>query len=212
MTHPTRWLLFTIAILLASGFMALGGLTSADDNKQPPTVVDSVNLKAYQGEWREVAAIPMFFQRKCVKNTYAKYTVLENGKISVENRCTKDDGDEIGANGRAWPAENNTNAKLKVTFVSLFGWWLPFISGDYWIMDLQGEAESGYETALIGSPDRKYGWMLARNANLSDETLTKLAKTLKAKGYDTCQLKMTLQDTGRNPKEANLPLCEVIHD
>jgi apolipoprotein D and lipocalin family protein len=209
MKRSTRGSLLALAVLLASAFMVVGGLTSADDNQQPPTVVDSVDLNAYQGEWREVAAIPMFFQRKCVKNTYAKYNLLENGKVSVENRCTKDDGDEIGANGRAWPEDGSNNAKLKVTFVSLFGWWLPFISGDYWIMDLQGEAETGYDIALVGSPDRKYGWILARNANLSDETLATLANTLKTKGYDTCQLKMTLQDTGRNPKEAYLPLCEV---
>lgn len=209
MKRSTRWALFALVALLASAVLVVGGLTRADDDKQPPTVVDKVNLDAYQGEWREIAAIPMFFQRKCVKNTYANYTLLENGKISVENRCTKDDGDEMGANGRAWPASDDTNAKLNVTFVSLFGWWLPFISGDYWIMDLQGEVETGYDTALVGSPDRKYGWILARNANLSDETLAILANTLKAKGYDTCQLKMTLQDTGRNPKEAYLPLCEV---
>jgi apolipoprotein D and lipocalin family protein len=210
MKRSTRWALLALVALLASAVMVVGGLTRADDDKQSPTVVDKVNLDAYQGEWREIAAIPMFFQRKCVKNTYANYTLLENGKVSVENRCTKENGDEIGANGRAWPADDNTNAKLNVTFVSLFGWWVPFISGDYWIMDLQGTAESGYETALIGSPDRQYGWILARNANMSDETLSQLAKTLTEQGYDTCQFDMTLQDNGRSADEAGLPLCEVV--
>jgi apolipoprotein D and lipocalin family protein len=54
-----------------------------------------------------------------------------------------------------------TNAKLKVTF-----YW-PF-SADYWIIALGPSLEGMYQWAVVGSPCRKYLWILSRNEKMDD--------------------------------------------
>ena len=55
-----------------------------------------------------------------------------------------------------------TRARLEVSFVSLFG--VQLFWGDYWVIGL-GE---GYDYALIGTPSRRWGWILARDPHPSE--------------------------------------------
>jgi|GEM_PF-5884826 len=43
--------------------------TALKTRVEAPQTVGSVDLKRYMGQWYEIAAIPMFFERKCVGNT-----------------------------------------------------------------------------------------------------------------------------------------------
>ena len=74
--------------------------------------------------------------------------------------------------GRAW-AIDDSHARLKVSFV-----W-PF-RGNYWIMEL-GEA---YEYAVVGSPNRKYLWVLSRAPVMDELLYGKLMERVKAQGFD----------------------------
>jgi apolipoprotein D and lipocalin family protein len=67
------------------------------------------------------------------------------------------------AKGRARRASNDEpNTKLKVRFAPAILSFLPFVWGDYWIIDLAPD----YTFAVIGEPDRKYLWILARTTTL----------------------------------------------
>lgn len=66
-----------------------------------------------------------------------------------------------------------TNAKLSVTF-----FW-PF-SGDYWILALGTE----YEYAVVGTPDRKYLWFLARTPAVSDDLYALLVREASRQRFD----------------------------
>ena len=89
----------------------------------------SVDLKRYAGMWYEIANFPMVFQRDCVGDTTAEYTLHPDGSVGV-NRCRNKDGVD-SASGTATVVEGSNNAKLEVTFLPL--------QGDYWIIGLDPE-------------------------------------------------------------------------
>jgi apolipoprotein D and lipocalin family protein len=99
------------------------------------------------------------------------------------------DGEEIKAEGRARVVEPASNRKLKVGFLSIFGWY-PF-AGDYWILDLDPD----YRWVLVGTPSREYGWILARDPQLDPSLRADLSARLKALGYDPQTFTDTPQST-----------------
>ena len=145
--------------------------------QNPPTTVKYVDLKKYVGLWYEVAKIPNSFQDQCVKGTTAKYTLTKDGEIYVTNSCIDEDGELDAADGVVRVVDKKSNAKLEVSFVSFLGW-RPFW-GDYWIIGL----DANYEWAVIGTPDRKYGWVLSRTPSQSAEVLAEINIILKQNGY-----------------------------
>ncbi|WP_373532562.1 lipocalin family protein [Vampirovibrio sp.] len=172
-------------------------------SQAPPQTAPSVDLNQYTGKWYEIAAIPMYFERKCVANTTAEYTQTTSGEVSVFNSCEKSNGKRLSAVGLGRIVDPQSNAKLKVSFLNLplLGWQF-WASGHYWIMDVAPD----YSTALIGHPDRKYGWILARTPQLSTETLKALSQKLVQQGYNPCDLITMPQAGGLTSKQ---PLCTL---
>ncbi len=154
----------------------------------PPRTVDHVDLERYVGLWYEIARIPNRFQDQCARHVTAEYVLRDDGRIDVINRCIKEDGKQDEAKGLARVEDTQSNAHLKVSFFSILGW-RP-VWGDYLVIGL-GE---DYEYALVGSPDRKYGWILARDPELDDATLEQLRGQLRDRGYDPAGFAPTLQD------------------
>ena len=86
--------------------------------------VDFVDLQRYMGRWYEIAALPNFFQRQCVRDTTADYRLRSDETVAVTNRCRKEDGTVDEAQGIARLVDPATNSKLEVSFVSVFGKYL----------------------------------------------------------------------------------------
>ena len=151
---------------------------SSDTNEElPVTTVSKVDLERYIGKWYEIAKIPNRFQKKCVRGTTAEYTLRDDGRVNVVNRCEEKDGSLSEARGIAKIVDTNSNAKLKVSFVSFLGW-RPFW-GDYWVIGL----DEGYQWAVIGTPNHKYGWVLARSPALDGEIMEEVFAVLERNGY-----------------------------
>jgi len=151
---------------------------SQDKNLQQLLTVKRVDLKKYVGLWYEIAKIPNSFQDHCVYGTTAEYSIDEDGDIIVINSCFDDDGKLDVAEGLAKVVDKNTNAKLEVSFVSFFGI-RPFW-GDYWIIGL----DENYQWAIVGTPSRKYGWVLSRTPSLPDSTMESIFEILKSQHYN----------------------------
>ncbi len=146
--------------------------------ERPLQVVPAVDLARYSGKWYEIARLPNRFQRKCVSDTSATYTLRADGRITVVNECRTADGRITSVKGTARVSSKaGPNTKLKVTF-----FW-PF-SGDYWIIDLDSE----YRWAVVGEPGRKYLWILARDRQIDDALFNKIVGRIKAQGYDAAGL------------------------
>ncbi len=166
-------------------FIVLSSLMLAQQN--PPTTVKYVDLKKYVGLWYEVAKIPNSFQDQCIKGTTAKYILLEDGEIKVINSCIDEDGEVDDADGIARIVDKKSNAKLEVSFFSIFGW-RP-VWGDYWIIGL----DENYNWAIVGTPSRKYGWVLSRTPNLENQTMDKIFQILKDQGYNPKSFELSKQ-------------------
>ena len=142
-------------------------------------VVTHVELQKYLGKWFEIAHLPAKFQEGCNETT-ATYTLLNNGTISVLNECKRNGKIKI-ARGKAKVVDKTTNAKLKVTF-----FW-PFY-GDYWIIKL----DNNYEYAVVGTPNRKYLWILNRTPQMDDTLFSQLVEFAKSKDFDVDLLIKTM--------------------
>jgi len=165
-------------------------LSSTGDTSQNQTVqvVPSLDLSRYAGTWYEIARFPNRFQQSCAGDVTATYTLLDNGDVEVVNRCRKDDGGWIEANGIARRlSEEEPTSKLQVRFAPAWLSFLPFVWGNYWVIDLAED----YSFALVADPDREFLWVLARMPSLDDTTYASLMETARRQGFDTSRVVRT---------------------
>jgi len=174
------------AILVLVGLSMLG-----DETQQKPLeVVPGIDLKRYAGTWYEIARLPNRFQRECAGNVTATYTLLDDGTISVVNRCRKSNGEMTEAVGKARRSDNDgPNSKLEVRFAPAILSFLPFVWGNYWVIDLADD----YSYAVIGEPNREYLWILARSGSIDEDTYGKILDRISRQGYDISKLMRTGQ-------------------
>ncbi len=181
-------------ILAGCAVFALGALVKADKNEREPLrVVPSIDPERYAGTWYEVARLPNRFQKKCAGDVAATYTVRSDGGLDVLNRCRKADGQLTSVKGRARVADRRgPNSKLEVRFAPAFLSFLPFVWGDYQIIDLAPD----YSYALVGEPGRKYLWVLSRTPRMDEAAYGRALARATEEGFDVSRLIRTEQ-TGR---------------
>ncbi|HTK00750.1 MAG TPA: lipocalin family protein [Bordetella sp.] len=141
-----------------------------------------MDLRSYLGKWYEIARLPRFYQRYCVGDSIATYSVRDEHTISIENSCRTKDGDIRTAHGTAEPVVGSNNAKLEVTF-------LPPFTADYWIIGLAPD----YSWSVVGSPGRKSLWILSRTPQLAPADLDKAKSIARTEGYAVGDLIYTPQ-------------------
>lgn len=161
-----------VLLALAASFLGARSVQAGAD--QPPLVtVPQVDLKHYPGQWYEIARYPNRFQKGCLESR-ANYSLRDDGDIEVLNSCKdSEDGEQRKSKGHTWVVDSTSNTKLKVSF-----FW-PF-RGDYWIMELG----TAYEYAVIGTPNRKYFWILSRTRSMDDALYDGILQRAKEQGFD----------------------------
>jgi apolipoprotein D and lipocalin family protein len=76
-----------------------------------------------------------------------------------------------------------------VRFAPAFLSFLPFVWGNYWILELDPD----YRRALVGDPSRKYLWILSRTPAMDAATYDSLVATAGRLGFDVKRLVRTAQ-------------------
>ena len=145
-------------VLMAILLTACSGQLTVDNS-----VVDTLDLNRYLGDWYEIARFDHSFERD-----------MDFGKIDVLNTGIKD-GEPKEAKGKG--KLTDTPALLRVSF---FG---PFYA-DYRVMLL----DSAYQYALIGSGSDDYLWILSRTPKLTDDVKATILTEAKRRGYKTEEL------------------------
>ena len=152
----------------------------------PLATVQNFDRTAYLGRWHQIALLPNWFQRQCVAETSAEYALLPNGNVRVTNRCRTASGEaSVVGEARQHVEHAGNPAILQVRFAPAWLGILPFVWGDYWVIATVGH----YDAALVGSPNRRYLWVLSRTPTLPEPLYQQLVAVAKAQGFDVNQLK-----------------------
>lgn len=166
-------------LLLAAASFA--GMSHAASSPPPLQAVDSIDTKRYAGKWYEIARLPTPLQRRCVGDVTVEYTAGLQGALHINNRCRTKDGSIAAMSGTATPREGATGAQYQADFLQP--------ATQYWIIGLDSE----YRWAVIGDPDRKTLWILARKPQLAPEQLEQALQAARAQGYPLDELHYTPQ-------------------
>lgn len=168
-----------ISTLALSGLWVIAPAALAAD----PVTTAQVDVPRYMGQWHEIARLPMRFQDDCARDVRAVYTLNDDASIKVHNSCRRADGSVMQVEGLA-RAVDDSGSKLTVTFVPRWLRWTGIGRANYWVLRL----DEGYQTALVGTPDRKYLWVLSRTPQLNETVYQAYVQTAKEQGYDVARL------------------------
>lgn len=177
--------------IVFSGLITCAGLlgsVTVQAESPHPKAVEQIDVNKYVGKWYEIAHFPMYFQRKCVSDTTANYSMNSDNTIAVINSCRTQTGEMITSKGVAYP-QNKGNSQLKVSFLPSALRWIPFTKGDYWVL----RVDPDYRVALVGGPTHKYLWILSRDPHLDAATYQSYVQTARDYGYDVSKLVQTPQ-------------------
>lgn len=177
--------LFTVAVY-ASDAAPAKPASAAD---APLRTITALDVPRYMGTWFEIAKYPNRFQRKCVSDTRAVYTLQADGRVEVLNRCIREDGGVEDALGAARQVGDSRSPKLEVRFAPAWLSFLPWVWGDYWVLDLDPE----YSLVAVGEPQREYLWILARTPTVNPRAYEELVARLEKQGYDARKLQVSKQ-------------------
>lgn len=155
---------------------------AAKPQSEPQTVAN-VDIPRYMGTWYEQVRLPMPFQDDCVSEVKAQYTLTAKQNVKITNSCRKADGSLMSAEGEVKKVEGN-GSRLQITFLPKAVNWIPVGRASYWILRL----DDNYQTALVGTPNRKYLWVLSRTPKLDEAVLQSYIETARQQGYDVSRL------------------------
>ena len=146
-------------------------------------------MEQFIGIWHQIALIPNFFQSDCASNTQAEYIYNDNRSITIVNSCLTNTSNKLSAKGLGVATGNPPDfTKLKVSFVPKPLRWVPFFWGDYWVISI----DSKYNSVLVGSPNRKYLWVLSRERFMPTTKFNEYLKVASENGFDISFLEYDL--------------------
>jgi len=165
----------TLASSIAASIVwATRPATSPDVLDMQGLVPVSVDVTRYMGTWFEQRRMDSSFENNVTQVT-ARYSLRRDGFIDVVNSSVKTDGsaDVIKGIARATQLPG-------VLLVSFF----PLVEAPYVLLYV----DTLYSMAVVGSPSRKYLWLLTRDRTATVAQLTKFQNIAISNGYTQDQL------------------------
>jgi len=192
-THPLSRSLIAALCFSFTAWLTLASAQAQSTEIQPAPLeaIASLDVPRYMGTWYEVAKYPNWFQKRCIANTSATYALQLNGMLQVLNRCQKEDGSMSEALGAAKQVGEANSPKLEVRFAPAWLSFLPFVWGNYWVIDLDPQ----YQLAAVSEPSRKYLWILSRSKTVEPKAYEALLQRLKQKGFNLDAIEISKQTT-----------------
>lgn len=139
------------------------------------TVAD-FDIKKYMGVWYEIARYENIFERGLV-DVKARYSLLPDGTVKVENSGINRHGREKKIFGSAFQPNPLLPAHLKVSFF----WWF---ASDYNIIKLAPD----YSYSVVSGNNGKYLWIMSRNKIMDSATLDNIFQFLRTRGFNPSKL------------------------
>lgn len=180
----------TAALIAALGApaMARAARDLPSHAEAAPVTAAGFDLARYLGRWYEIARLPLSTEAVCEEDVVAHYDA-DGAAVGVVNECRGASGEVHAVHGRATVPDPSHPERLKVTFVPHWLRWLPPVWADYWVLHVDAD----YRMALVGTPDRRHLWLLARTPQLAAADYQLLCNEAQRRGYDLARLRATVQ-------------------
>lgn len=161
-------------VLGCMAFFVSACSTTLDSDVIP---VSDFKADRYLGQWFEIARIENRFEKNLNQVT-ANYSYRDDGGIKVVNRGFNTKKQKWkDAVGKAYFVGDETKGHLKVSF---FG---P-IYGPYVVFEL----DENYQYSFVTNHNKKYLWLLSRQAQITPELKEKFINRINAMGFNTDKL------------------------
>ena len=187
----------TLKVQLLGALLGLCALSALASDAAPGTpeqprhgglsTIAALDVPRYMGTWFEIAKYPNWFQKKCQGGTKAEYRLQQDGTVQVINRCWLESGVMSEAIGTAKQVGSATSPRLKVRFAPAWLSFLPFVWGDYWVIDLDDQ----YQLVAVSEPSQEYLWILSRTPQVDPKAYNALLARLAQQGFDLSKLALT---------------------
>ena len=168
------------AALAVTATLTLAACAGSGPEMKP---VDYVDLERFMGDWYVIANIPTFLE-KGAHNAVETYAMNEDGTIATTFtfRDGSFDGREKEYNPKGFIRDTGSNALWGMRFI-----WP--IKADYRIVYLNED----YTQTIIGRQKRDFVWIMARDANISEEDYDMLLGVVESLGYDVSKVERVPQ-------------------
>ena len=170
------WKKYLSLVMISMSSLLLVGCVSMGSKLPPLQTVERVDVERYAGDWYVIANIPYFAEKGNVA-ARVNYRARPDGRFDDEYyyKKKKFTASEKLAKGIAWTLNDEATH-----WRSRFYWPFTF---DFYVIGLDDD----YQVLALGHPSRKYGWLMARQPQLSDEVYAEWMLKLVANGYQTEQ-------------------------
>jgi apolipoprotein D and lipocalin family protein len=168
------------ALLLAAALVVGATGCQTAPRAEPLRAIEKrVDLPRFMGDWYVIAHIPTFIETKAY-NAVERYQLDPDGSIATTFFFNQGatDGPLKTYRPRGFIHNRETNAEWRMQFI----WPLRL---PYLILHL----DEAYETTIIGVPNRKYAWIMARTPSLPPESYDALVRILAETGHDLSKLR-----------------------
>jgi len=161
----------TLRLMAAAILMTV---LSACSNQPPMATVEQVDLPRFMGDWYVIANIPTFLEKDAY-NPVESYALNVDGTIATTFTFNDGsfEGEEKAYHPQGFIRNSDTNAEWGMQFL-----WP--IKADYRIVYL----DEDYQYTVIGRNSRDYVWIMARSAQIPDQTYAELRDFVIDLGYD----------------------------
>ncbi len=170
---------FSRAALFVS--LLLSGCSSQSDLPR----LSNFEAQRYLGKWYEVARLPVFYQPDDTL-AVAIYTPTERADlIAVRNCSVSEDGEVLKEiTGTAMLAKTPPPGRFTVSFPGLPSLIARFTGPNYHVLWVN----ANYTRAIVGTPSRRFLWILSRDVPLSPREREELVAIATRAGFDTSKL------------------------
>jgi apolipoprotein D and lipocalin family protein len=146
-------------------------------------ITKSIKLNKFMGDWYVIAHIPTFIEKEAY-NAVEKYELQKDGSINTTFFFNKGDfdGPLKTYKPRGFVYNKKTNTEWRMQFL-----W-PFKSA-YLVTHLDDK----YQNTIIGVPNRRHVWIMARTKTIPEKTYNELVAILKNSGHHISKLRKVPQ-------------------
>ncbi|WP_443943982.1 lipocalin family protein [Pedobacter sp. AW1-32] len=139
--------------------------------------LDQIDYKAFEGKWYSLYSIPTLMDKHW-KQTTETYILKDEDHFDVLTTYHKDGKmEEKSITSKLFFDDEKADGDMKAQF-----FW-PFKIG-YWIIELAED----YSYVVVGHPDEKYLFIMAKEPKIDPELLVTIIENCREKGYEVEKL------------------------